>query len=1279
MCVVMRDPVRISLFSFLLFLFKFLFVWGGFVRIRIKMNVECVQVNLHKSALATGLFSHELSRAPRIGFVSEPHTAFKKVVGKPYQYKVLPEIANDQIPRAALYIPHSIRSVGMPQLSGQDRQAALIYLHIGAILIVSAYLDINLSPTPDWLYEIINYVDDKGCGLILALDSNAHSTLYGPNENERGRQFELFVLESNLWIANRGTTPTFQTLRAESCVDVTLVRGVDILDWRVDTQYNASDHNSILFSIGQVELVPSKEIRPWKQAKWNILKSELMKGGYSVPRRVTKAKLDKMVEYLYQRLEEALDKACPKISVKTRFKGSNWFNDKLKRCNHKVRKQYNIARRVETQEEWNKYHRVHKKFKYRCKVAKRTTWRRFVTDTETEHKMSRLAKIAQHRERAQLHSLQKSDGLFTAPGEETILELSKAHFPDAVRDAPYEDPEDHRFLSKETILNEKVEFLSLTKIRASLEKFHPYKAPGPDGIKAVALRHLPDVVIKFLYVIYLACVKLHYTPILWQQSTVVFLPKPNKPNYVKGKYFRPIVLSNVFLKGLERLFTWRMDELQRYYPIHDKQHGFRKGRSTESAISNTVNYIEKCIFRKKMCIGVFLDISSAYDSIKIDHIREALYKHGGEVDLVEWYYHYLSHRVLGIPLHGEKVQLHAAVGFPQGGVASAKFWLLAFDPAIHIINSEFVEGNGYADDCCIVFGGRKPEVLIRRIQRVLDRLVTWGATCGLKFNPEKTVVVNFSRKRDQLIPHLKIGDDYVPYSKEAIYLGIKLDHKLFWRKHMLDKIAKSKKYLMKMANISKTIWGPRPNLSRWVFRCVVRPMTIYASVIWGHAVTDNMIVRFRRLNRLALSTYTMFPRSTPTRAVEILTDTFPLHIWIEKEALCAFIRLAKRLPLNWSGVNNNRTYNISHRKFWMDKIVEYDMTDLLLELDSCFALAPEAMFIVRTESFHQGREYFDGIILREWSIFSDGSKKDNKVGAAFVIFQDNTEIIRRKYRLPGTATVFQAELYAIFQAVISLREIRQITEDTCEIFSDSMSALQAINSYEITSSIVLRLVKQLNLLAREQCRVRLHWVKAHSGINGNELVDSLAKEGCELTQVTYLPLPKAEVRKQVLEILRSKWDLQWSEYSEARHSKLFLSGQDKVRGKIIYSMNRIDLRRLIMGITNHNHLKYHQAFQDDTINPTCRFCRMFDETFDHFFECQYFTDYRREFGISWPFSAENPWTPDMILKFINTTDIKAVLDGRELTAIQEERSSEMDVESDSGSEVGTGSISGIED
>ena len=150
---------------------------------------------------------------------------------------------------------------------------------------------------------------------------------------------------------------------------------------------------------------------------------------------------------------------------------------------------------------------------------------------------------------------------------------------------------------------------------------------------------------------------------------------------------------NYLLKGLERLSVWIADDALEDHPLHIKQHGFQKGKSTETAISSTVNKIEKHILNGEHCMGVFLDIQAAFDSITPEHIKRALLKHGSNPDMVGWYYELLILRNLKTCGNFE-LEVATNMGFPQGGVCSAKFWIIAFDEAAKILNSHADDRNG---------------------------------------------------------------------------------------------------------------------------------------------------------------------------------------------------------------------------------------------------------------------------------------------------------------------------------------------------------------------------------------------------------------------------------------------------------------------------------------------------------------------------------------------------------------------------------------------------------
>ena len=174
--------------------------------------------------------------------------------------------------------------------------------------------------------------------------------------------------------------------------------------------------------------------------------------------------------------------------------------------------------------------------------------------------------------------------------------------------------------------------------------------------------------------------------------------------YNVAKAYRPISLSNYFLNTLERLAGWKMKIAMKSNPVHSKQHGFRADRSTESAISDAANFIESHILDRKFCVGVSLDIQAAFDSIKPHKIKQALLAHGGDRLMVNWYYNYLIHRNIYTEVSGTKLSFSTSRGFPQGGVNSADFWIIVFNPALEIINKKDLNGDGFADDLLVLKG-----------------------------------------------------------------------------------------------------------------------------------------------------------------------------------------------------------------------------------------------------------------------------------------------------------------------------------------------------------------------------------------------------------------------------------------------------------------------------------------------------------------------------------------------------------------------------------------------
>ena len=1082
--------------------------------------IPFLQLNMHKATAAATLLNIRLASHHAICMLTEPCAAFNKVSQVPPSHACVPAITLSERPRAAIYIPRNMSFVHIEQLSNADCAVALLDTSKGKLVLASIYLDSNKPVVQDWLEKLTKFVNDRRLPVIMAFDSNAHSELYGPDTNDRGKHFEDFILQNGFTVENRGDSPTYHAFRhgapIETHIDVTLTKSlVPLHNWRVhDTSFNASDHHTISWSL-PLDIGSKPKVRPWKKAKWDVFSKAVADYEFQIPEVLNTRKVEKLLKRWYSVVGKALDKACPLRDPLLSPADMDWYGEDHRFLKNRAKRKYLAHRRSHCPKKRKAYVVAKRNYNKACKKGRRNAWRLFLETTPDEKRMARLFQIAQKRDKRAINTLLKQDGTLTEPGAETIQMLTDTHFPAAQQgSAPYlHDPGNQVIVDD---LEEEHVWIDDGLIRKAMKQFKPNKAPGPDGLKPIVFRYLPQNAIDVLVIIYKACISLKFTPKAWRETKVIFLPKPGKETYDIPKSYRPISLSNFLLKTLERLVVWRMEKDMEDFPIHSLQHGFTKGKSTESAISNTADMIEQHLFEKEHCLGMFLDISSAFDSISIDHIKDTLLAHNGTPDMVEWYHSYLGRRYLEVELHGEVARLTTATGFPQGGVCSAKFWLIAFDEAIQIINSNGITGNGYADDCSALIGGTHTHNMIEQMQSMLDRLVAWGRTCGLHFNPQKTVAVMFTRATRSFDRMVRMDGQLIPYSQSVVYLGVTLDRELKWREHVHRKIKKAKGLIMKLANLTREYWGPQPKLMKWAYTGVVRPTITYAALNWGHSVEDESIIdALRHVNRMAMSTIVKVPRSTPTRAMEIILDITPLHLHILKEGLSTYLRLLPSLDIQWSGVYPNRTFSVSHRRYW--KYIAHDtgITDSQADNDDCCVLKPELKFVLNANSFVDMASCQGSV---DCNVYTDGSKIKDAVGAGVFLVRGNTTI-SAKLRLPDFATVYQAEVMAIKAAADILQSIPDLT--TVKFFVDSQAALRTLQADYIKSRTALKMIESLNVV--KHSFMEFVWTKAHVGNPGNEEADMLAKAGTKLETITPVPIPACEGKTMVERSIRTLW------------------------------------------------------------------------------------------------------------------------------------------------------------
>lgn len=109
--------------------------------------------------------------------------------------------------------------------------------------------------------------------------------------------------------------------------------------------------------------------------------------------------------------------------------------------------------------------------------------------------------------------------------------------------------------------------------------------------------------------------------------------------------YRLISILPFFSKVLQKIVFTRVHSfLSDNIILNSCQYGFRKNRSTEMALIDLHNNLISCIAKKCHTIGIFLDLSKAFDTIDHNIMLYKLRIYGFRGLVLTWFENYLTNR-----------------------------------------------------------------------------------------------------------------------------------------------------------------------------------------------------------------------------------------------------------------------------------------------------------------------------------------------------------------------------------------------------------------------------------------------------------------------------------------------------------------------------------------------------------------------------------------------------------------------------------------------------------
>ena len=339
--------------------------------------------------------------------------------------------------------------------------------------------------------------------------------------------------------------------------------------------------------------------------------------------------------------------------------------------------------------------------------------------------------------------------------------------------------------------------------------------------------------------------------------------------------YRPISVLPVFSKILEKLIFNRL-----YSFVADKdylsinQYGFRRGLSTEMALIMAIDKITQAIENREHCIGLFLDLKKAFDTVDGDILLKKLYCYGIRGNALKWFNSYLTNRTQSVKYFNSiSNKLPVTMGVPQGSILGPLLFILYVNDMPKVLQN--AKPIIFADDTTLFVSNSDIDLALHLLQEDVDKLVLWFTANKLSLNLSKTNYMLFTTNtaiRSRTLS-FEINGITIERVQSCKFLGIFFDEKLSWSCHVDYLCKKLRKSIGILKKVSHILDVPTMKI---LYYSMIYPYLIYCHLVWG-STSASHITRISRLQKRAIRIICKVPRLSHTLPLFTETKIIPVN------------------------------------------------------------------------------------------------------------------------------------------------------------------------------------------------------------------------------------------------------------------------------------------------------------------------------------------------------------------------------------------------------------------
>lgn len=229
------------------------------------------------------------------------------------------------------------------------------------------------------------------------------------------------------------------------------------------------------------------------------------------------------------------------------------------------------------------------------------------------------------------------------------------------------------------------------------------------------------------------------------------------------------------------------------------------------------------------------------------------------------------------------LEMNMTCEVPQGSFLGPTLWNMFYDQFLRLRLPDRVSAVGFANDLTLVTVNQTTEEIERAPNEAQRRVSAWIEYNGLQLAHSKTEAVELSAKWAYQKPDLYSDEVLIPVKREVRYLGVLLDSKLTFTKHVRAVSSSAVASARALGRIMPNVGGPSMT-KRKLLASIITSKILYAAPVMAFRAVrfQTNKVALGRAQRIAALRITRCYRTVSTAAATFLAEILPAD-WLAVE------------------------------------------------------------------------------------------------------------------------------------------------------------------------------------------------------------------------------------------------------------------------------------------------------------------------------------------------------------------------------------------------------------